>query len=98
MYNLSAASLTPIDDLCVCVCRSIQKLEEMNVGMDNVGEGGVQSVSQQCNGTPGPNSSTQTQETGPLRDKPGGVSSTPLMAGSQGMPSFDESPVQNTQR
>uniref|UniRef100_A0A8C7MS68 WD repeat domain 47 n=1 Tax=Oncorhynchus kisutch TaxID=8019 RepID=A0A8C7MS68_ONCKI len=49
--------------------RSIQKLEEMNVGMDNVGEGGVQSVSQQCNGTPGPNSSTHTQETGPLRDK-----------------------------
>uniref|UniRef100_A0A8C8EI27 WDR47 cross-over region domain-containing protein n=1 Tax=Oncorhynchus tshawytscha TaxID=74940 RepID=A0A8C8EI27_ONCTS len=78
--------------------RSIQKLEEMNVGMDNVGEGGVQSVSQQCNGTPGPNSSTHTQETGPLRDKPGGVSSTPLMAGSQGMPSFNESPVQNTQR
>ncbi|KAK6320668.1 hypothetical protein J4Q44_G00097750 [Coregonus suidteri] len=77
--------------------RSIQKLEEMNVGMDNVGEeGGVQSVSQQCNGSPGPDSSTQTQETGPLRDKPGGVSSTPLMAGSQGMPSFDESPVQNT--
>ncbi|KAM9503120.1 WD repeat-containing protein 47-like isoform 1-T3 [Salvelinus alpinus] len=76
--------------------RSIQKLEEMNVGMDNVGEGGVQSVSQQCNGTPGPNSSTQTQETGPLKDKPGGISSTPLMAGSQGMPSFDESPVQNT--
>uniref|UniRef100_A0A4W5Q7P3 WD repeat domain 47b n=1 Tax=Hucho hucho TaxID=62062 RepID=A0A4W5Q7P3_9TELE len=77
--------------------RSIQKLEEMNVGMDNVGEGGVQSVSQQCNGTPGPDSSTQTQETGHLRDKPGGVSSTPLMAGSQGMPCFDESPVQNTQ-
>uniref|UniRef100_A0A673XXF1 WD repeat domain 47b n=1 Tax=Salmo trutta TaxID=8032 RepID=A0A673XXF1_SALTR len=65
--------------------RSIQKLEEMNVGMDNVGEGGVQSVSQQCNRTPGPNSSTQTQETGPLRDKPGGVSSTPLMAESQGI-------------
>uniref|UniRef100_A0A4W5Q7R2 WD repeat domain 47b n=1 Tax=Hucho hucho TaxID=62062 RepID=A0A4W5Q7R2_9TELE len=73
--------------------RSIQKLEEMNVGMDNVGEGGVQSVSQQCNGTPGPDSSTQTQETGHLRDKPGGVSSTPLMAGSQGMPCFDESPA-----
>uniref|UniRef100_A0AAZ3PBC9 CTLH domain-containing protein n=1 Tax=Oncorhynchus tshawytscha TaxID=74940 RepID=A0AAZ3PBC9_ONCTS len=58
--------------------RSIQKLEEMNVGMDNVGEGGVQSVSQQCNGTPGPNSSTHTQETGPLRDKPGGVSMNSL--------------------
>uniref|UniRef100_A0A8K9Y334 CTLH domain-containing protein n=1 Tax=Oncorhynchus mykiss TaxID=8022 RepID=A0A8K9Y334_ONCMY len=51
--------------------RSIQKLEEMNVGMDNVGEGGIQSVSQQCNGTPGPNSSTHTQETGPLRDNLG---------------------------
>uniref|UniRef100_A0A673XWI8 WD repeat domain 47b n=1 Tax=Salmo trutta TaxID=8032 RepID=A0A673XWI8_SALTR len=76
--------------------RSIQKLEEMNVGMDNVGEGGVQSVSQQCNRTPGPNSSTQTQETGPLRDKPGGVSSTPLMAESQGMPSFDESPMEKS--
>ncbi|KAL1023327.1 hypothetical protein UPYG_G00039290 [Umbra pygmaea] len=86
--------------------RSIQKLEEMNVGMDNVEED-VQSLSQQCNGVTGktsatpsglskPPSSSQTPETGALQDKPGGVSSTPY-SGSRGMPSLNESPVENTQ-
>lgn len=31
------------------VCRSIQKLEELNVGMDDLGED-VQALTQQCNG------------------------------------------------
>ncbi|KAM6963037.1 WD repeat-containing protein 47-like, partial [Aplochiton taeniatus] len=79
--------------------RSIQKLGEMNIGMDNLGEE-VQSLTQQCNrGTTGKDSAIpgppSTTEPGPVKDQPGGVSSssTPLKAGGQGMPSLNESPV-----
>lgn len=38
--------------MCVCACRSIQKLEELNGGMDDLGEE-VQALSLQCNGRGG---------------------------------------------
>ncbi|XP_046892895.1 WD repeat-containing protein 47b [Hypomesus transpacificus] len=90
--------------------RSIQKLEEMNVGMDNLGEE-VQSLTQQCNGVTGkpaatptpliiptPPSSTKTPETGCLRDRPGGgSSSTPLKAVVLGLLSPEVSPVTLTE-
>ncbi|MBN3324479.1 WDR47 protein, partial [Atractosteus spatula] len=77
--------------------RSIQKLEELNVGMDNLG-GEVQALSQQCNGTaacsPAPGSSLAlTAERGQQKDIARISSSTPQKAGAKGMPSLDESPV-----
>uniref|UniRef100_A0A674AB57 WD repeat domain 47 n=1 Tax=Salmo trutta TaxID=8032 RepID=A0A674AB57_SALTR len=63
--------------------RSIQKLEELNVGMESLGEE-VQSLSQQCNGT----GST------PENNNNGVVSSTPQRtAGGQEVPPPNESPV-----
>ncbi|XP_031431349.1 WD repeat-containing protein 47b isoform X2 [Clupea harengus] len=89
--------------------RSIQKLGEMNMGMDNLVED-VQSLTQQCNGTTAktttpapPVQSTQagtiqTPETGdPGQGKAGVVSSTPQREGGRAMPSLDESPVPQTQ-
>ncbi|XP_062411963.1 WD repeat-containing protein 47b isoform X2 [Sardina pilchardus] len=89
--------------------RSIQKLEEMNMGMDNLAED-VQSLAQQCNGTvtktgtaappvlPTPACTTQTPDTGdPGKGKAGVVSSTPQRGEGRGMPSLDESPVLLTQ-
>ncbi|KAJ8409478.1 hypothetical protein AAFF_G00228790 [Aldrovandia affinis] len=81
--------------------RSIQKLEELNVGMDSLGEE-VQSLSQQCNGkteptdpAPGANI-TLTPEPGKPPDTAGVDSSTPLGAGAHSVvPSLDESPVQS---
>nr|XP_029134656.1 LOW QUALITY PROTEIN: WD repeat-containing protein 47-like [Labrus bergylta] len=82
--------------------RSIQKLEEMNVGIDHRGDDVMSHLGQQRNGLPG-NSSTSsprstntrhTPDTEPLRDKPGGwASSTPSRTGSHGLPSLSESPV-----
>ncbi|KAJ7993455.1 hypothetical protein DPEC_G00272610 [Dallia pectoralis] len=83
--------------------RSIQKLEEMNVGMDNVEED-VQSLSQQCNGVTEKRSAplrlpsgTQTPETRALRDKTVVASSTPLSGSRGSIMSLTESPVENTQ-
>ncbi|XP_049910818.1 WD repeat-containing protein 47-like isoform X2 [Epinephelus moara] len=82
--------------------RSIQKLEEMNVGIDHRGD----EVMTQWNGLPGNTSTSSprsantrhTPDTGPPRDKPGGgVSSTPLRTGSQGLPYLNESPVPASQ-
>ncbi|XP_034738344.1 WD repeat-containing protein 47-like [Etheostoma cragini] len=79
--------------------RSIQKLEEMNMGIGD-------EVMTQWNGLTG-NASTSSPrttdtrhnpDTGPPRDKPGGgVSSTPSGAGSHGLPSLIESPVPASQ-
>uniref|UniRef100_A0A8C8HKN9 CTLH domain-containing protein n=1 Tax=Oncorhynchus tshawytscha TaxID=74940 RepID=A0A8C8HKN9_ONCTS len=72
--------------------RSIQKLEELNLGMESLGEE-VQSLSQQCNGlTPDP-TVTLTPEQG--RPQGGGVvSSTPQRtAGGREVPPPNESPV-----
>ena len=79
--------------------------------MDNLGEE-VQSLTQQCNGVTGkpaatptpliiptPPSSTKTPETGCLRDRPGGgSSSTPLKAVVLGLLSPEVSPVTLTER
>ncbi|KAJ8384533.1 hypothetical protein AAFF_G00204480 [Aldrovandia affinis] len=69
--------------------RSIQKLEELNVGMDNLGEE-MQSV---CNGKAPGTSITLTPEPGQVRDSVDVVSSTPHRGGARGMPVLDESPV-----
>ncbi|KAK2822318.1 hypothetical protein Q5P01_022383 [Channa striata] len=79
--------------------RSIQKLEELNVGMENLGEE-VKSLAQQCNGNknaPGPednnNPPSVTPEQGHTRG--GGVlSSTPQRTvGGRAVPPPNESPV-----
>ncbi|XP_030640798.1 WD repeat-containing protein 47b [Chanos chanos] len=82
--------------------RSIQKLEELNVGMDNLGDD-VQALAQQYNKTPsgsGPPvapSNKQTPEAGHGGDGSVVVSSTPQRGGERGMPSLDESPVLDSQ-
>ncbi|XP_074525100.1 WD repeat-containing protein 47-like [Halichoeres trimaculatus] len=82
--------------------RSIQKLEEMNVGIDHRGDEVISQLGQQKNGLPGNTSSSSpktsntrhTSGTGHPRDKPGGwVSSTPSGTGSHGLPSMCESPI-----
>ncbi|CAJ1060796.1 WD repeat-containing protein 47-like [Xyrichtys novacula] len=82
--------------------RSIQKLEEMNVGIDHRADEVISHLGQQRNGLPGntstssprTNNTRHTPDTGLPRDKPGGwVSSTPLGTGSHGLPSLSESPV-----
>ncbi|XP_034145992.1 WD repeat-containing protein 47 [Esox lucius] len=77
--------------------RSIQKLEELNVGMESLGDE-VQSLAQQCNGT-GPTlekshvDPAMTPEQG--HHQGGGVtSSTPQRGGAgRGAPALNESPV-----
>lgn len=80
------------------VCRSIQRLEELNVGMDDLGEE-VQALSQQCNGGSNNNSEAidasatpQTQEgVGGASDV---VTSTPQRsAGQAAFPPPSPSPV-----
>ncbi|KAM9383995.1 WD repeat-containing protein 47-like [Pholidichthys leucotaenia] len=81
--------------------RSIQRLEEMNVGIDCRGDEMMAHLGQQWNGLPGNNSTCsprmstahQTPDKMLARAKPGGVSSTPLSARNHGMPSLSESPV-----
>uniref|UniRef100_A0A3Q1JX87 CTLH domain-containing protein n=1 Tax=Anabas testudineus TaxID=64144 RepID=A0A3Q1JX87_ANATE len=82
--------------------RSIQKLEEMNIGIDHRGDEIMTHLGQQWNGLTGNNgtssprtaNSRHTPDTVSQRDKPGGVSSsTPLRAGNHGLPSLGESPV-----
>lgn len=78
--------------------RSIQKLEELNVGMEDLGED-VQALAQQCNGTPAKAGSKHTPETVSLgRGKVTITSSTPEIGGRRNMPSLDESPVLVSQR
>uniref|UniRef100_UPI0037E7E875 WD repeat-containing protein 47-like n=1 Tax=Semicossyphus pulcher TaxID=241346 RepID=UPI0037E7E875 len=82
--------------------KSIQKLEEMNVGIDHKGDEVMTHIGQQWNGLPGNTSTSSprtantrhTPDTGQPRDKPGGwVSSTPSGTGSHSLPSLSESPV-----
>ncbi|XP_059197226.1 WD repeat-containing protein 47-like [Centropristis striata] len=82
--------------------RSIQKLEEMNVGIDHRAD----EVMTQWNGLTGNTSTSSprttatqhTPDTGPPGSKPAGVvSSTPLRTGSQGLPCLSESPVPASQ-
>ncbi|XP_062869254.1 WD repeat-containing protein 47b [Trichomycterus rosablanca] len=73
--------------------RSIQKLEELNVGMEDLGED-VQALAQQCNGPQAGAHQTHTPETsGTAKDRAAINSSTPQRVGARGMPSLDESPV-----
>ncbi|XP_017277818.1 WD repeat-containing protein 47 [Kryptolebias marmoratus] len=79
--------------------RSIQKLEELNVGMENLGEE-VKSLTQQCNGngnTPTAEDNNNPPSVTPeqSRSRGGGVvSSTPQRsAGGRAVPPPDESPV-----
>ncbi|XP_029355904.1 WD repeat-containing protein 47-like isoform X1 [Echeneis naucrates] len=82
--------------------RSIQKLEEMNVGIDLRGDEVMSHLGQQWNGLTGNGSASSPRtansrhapESGLLREKPGGVSSsTPLRTGNHSFPSLSESPV-----
>uniref|UniRef100_A0A8C1M6J2 WD repeat domain 47b n=1 Tax=Cyprinus carpio TaxID=7962 RepID=A0A8C1M6J2_CYPCA len=77
--------------------RSIQKLEELNVGMEDLGED-VQALAQQCNGTAESGAGKQTPETGSGGNKTAVISSTPQKGGGRGVPSLDESPVLVNQR
>ncbi|KAK1806002.1 hypothetical protein P4O66_013051, partial [Electrophorus voltai] len=74
--------------------RSIQKLEELNVGMGDLGED-VQALALQCNSTPAAKAAqTCTPPEASSRDRPAVTSSTPQRGGTLYMPSLDESPVQ----
>lgn len=80
-------------------CRSIQKLEELNVGMENLGEE-VKSLTQQCNGngnTPASEDNNNPPSVTPeqSRTQGGGVlSSTPQRTvGGRPVPPPNESPV-----
>uniref|UniRef100_A0A3B3XN24 CTLH domain-containing protein n=1 Tax=Poecilia mexicana TaxID=48701 RepID=A0A3B3XN24_9TELE len=85
--------------------RSIQRLEEMNVGIDPKGDEVMAHLGQQWNGlstnsctsSPGM-ADVHSTERGPVRSRSGGVSSTPLNSGSLGQPSLSESPVTKSRR
>lgn len=77
--------------------RSIQKLEELNVGMENLGDE-VKSLTQQCNGNAAAvedNNNPPAVTAEPSRSRGGGVlSSTPQRTvGGRLVPPPDESPV-----
>ncbi|XP_038125686.1 WD repeat-containing protein 47 [Cyprinodon tularosa] len=77
--------------------RSIQKLEELNVGMENLGEE-VKSLTQQCNGnTPASEENNNPQSVTPEQNRSRGggvVSSTPHRGeGGRTVPPPNESPV-----
>uniref|UniRef100_A0A1A7Y0Q9 WD repeat domain 47 n=1 Tax=Iconisemion striatum TaxID=60296 RepID=A0A1A7Y0Q9_9TELE len=82
--------------------RSIQKLEEMNIGMDHKGEEAMTPLGQPWNGPTG-NSSTSSPrmtndhpdpEKGPPKDKPTGVSSSSqIISGNNAASSLNESSV-----
>lgn len=86
--------------MCLVFLRSIQKLEELNVGMENIGEE-VKSLAQQCNGngnTPAAEDNNNPPSVTPeqSRGRGGGVpsSSTPQRTvGGRPVPPPDESPV-----
>lgn len=79
--------------------RSIQRLEEMNVGIDHRGDEGMTHVGQQWNG---PTSNPRIPSTRHASDKgnpSGGVSSnTPLGSGNQDFPSLAETPLPTSHR
>lgn len=78
--------------------RSIQKLEELNVGMEDLGEN-MQALAQQCNGSQSEAQHTHTPESdGTGKSKTGVTSSTPQRGNIRGMPSLEESPVLVSQR
>lgn len=86
-------------DSSVCLLRSIQKLEELNVGMENLGEE-VKSLAQQCNGNGNPPASEDNNNPPSVtpeqnRTRGGGVlSSTPQhTVGGRTVPPPNESPV-----
>lgn len=88
------------------VTRSIQKLGELNMGMDSLGND-VQTLSQQCNGSKGIASTnpasnfTSAPSDGSQRisDSPSLNTSTPRKCGSANQIPFpEESPVQGNQR
>lgn len=87
-HNLTEAFLT----------RSIQRLEELNVGMDDLGEE-VQALSQQCNGASNNNSEARDASATPQTQEGGGgdsdvVTSTPQRsAGQAAVPPPSQSPV-----
>lgn len=92
------STLFTISHHCVDhLCRSIQKLEELNVGMEDLGED-VQALAQQCNGTAASGAGKHTPESGSGRNKTAVISSTPQKGGARGVPSLDESPVLVNQR
>ncbi|TRY96943.1 hypothetical protein DNTS_014288 [Danionella cerebrum] len=72
--------------------RSIQKLEELNVGMEDLGED-VQALAQQCNGARMSKASENTPESTAGPGQRAVVSSTPQKGIERGVPSLDESPV-----
>ncbi|MGH0160731.1 UNVERIFIED_CONTAM: hypothetical protein FKN15_039882 [Acipenser sinensis] len=75
--------------------RSIQKLEELNVGIDDLG-GEVQSLNPQCNGNNincSPGDGSVTPENGHQKEGQKVAPSTPQKVGATGIPSLDESPV-----
>uniref|UniRef100_A0A3Q3KRV9 WD repeat-containing protein 47-like n=1 Tax=Mastacembelus armatus TaxID=205130 RepID=A0A3Q3KRV9_9TELE len=73
--------------------RSIQKLEEMNVGIDHNGDDVMKHLGHHWNGLTG-NNSTSCPKTANTTAKPGGVNnSTPLRTGSHGSPLLSESPL-----
>ncbi|MGH0139530.1 UNVERIFIED_CONTAM: hypothetical protein FKN15_022119 [Acipenser sinensis] len=75
--------------------RSIQKLEELNVGIDDLG-GEVQSLNPQCNGNNincSPGDGSVTLENGHQKEGQKVATSTPQKVGATGIPSLDESPV-----
>lgn len=86
--------------MCLVPPRSIQKLEELNVGMENLGDE-VKSLAQQCNGngnTPtaedNNNSPSVTPEQSRSRGGAAPNSSTPQRTvGGRPVPPPDESPV-----
>uniref|UniRef100_H3CXJ0 WD repeat domain 47 n=1 Tax=Tetraodon nigroviridis TaxID=99883 RepID=H3CXJ0_TETNG len=82
--------------------RSIQKLEEMNVGFDHRGDQGVAQLARAVDtGAPGPGTADTcyTSETGAPREKAGGAaSSAPVKAACPEPPALSESPVPANQR
>ncbi|KAJ8277959.1 hypothetical protein GJAV_G00082150 [Gymnothorax javanicus] len=69
--------------------RSIQKLEELNIGMENLGE----EVQPLRNGKAAVNNTVLLPESSQAQDRASVVSSTPHKGGARSMPSLDESPV-----
>lgn len=78
--------------------RSIQKLEELNVGMEDLGEN-MQALAQQCNQSQFEAQHTHTHESDETgKSKTGVTSSTPQRGAIRDMPSLNESPVLESRR
>ncbi|XP_056895302.1 WD repeat-containing protein 47-like [Takifugu flavidus] len=78
--------------------RSIQKLEEMNVGLDPRGDEAMVQLARAGNAAVGTADTCHTPDPGPPRDKPGRVvSSTPFTTGCHDLPPLSESPIPASQ-